>query len=49
LAGIMNLDQLEDYLDLQDPGLKAQIRQSHQEYHRGKARGAAKFLAELRP
>ena len=48
VAGIMNVDELEDYLDLQDPGLKRQIRKSHEEYRRGKARDAGKFLTGLR-
>jgi len=48
VAGIMNVDDLEDYLELQDPALKNQIKKSQQEYRRGKARGAGKFLKELR-
>jgi PHD/YefM family antitoxin component YafN of YafNO toxin-antitoxin module len=48
VAGLMNADDFEDYLDLQDPGLKKQIRRSQQEYRRGKARDAGKFLAGLR-
>jgi hypothetical protein len=48
VAGIMNADDFEDFLDLQDPGLKKQIRKSQGEYRRGKARDAGKFLAELR-
>ena len=48
MASIMNVDELEDYLDLQDPGLKRQIRRSHEEYRRGKARDAGEFLAGLR-
>ena len=48
VAGIMNVDEFEDYLDLQDPGLKAQIRRSHDEYRRGKARRTRHFLATLR-
>lgn len=48
VAGIMNVDDLEDYLELQDPALKKQIKQSQQEYRRGKARDAGKFLKELR-
>jgi antitoxin (DNA-binding transcriptional repressor) of toxin-antitoxin stability system len=47
VAGIMSADELEDHLDLQNPGLKKQIRKSHQEYKRGKARDAREFLAEL--
>ena len=48
VAGIMNVDDLEDYLELQDPALKNQIKRSHREYRRGKARHSGKFLAELR-
>lgn len=48
VAGLMNADDFEDYLDMQDPGLKKQIRRSQQEYRRGKARDAGKFLAGLR-
>ncbi|MGC1613476.1 MAG: type II toxin-antitoxin system Phd/YefM family antitoxin [Candidatus Acidiferrum sp.] len=48
VAGILSADELEDYLELQEPGLKAQIRKSSQEYARGKSRGAGLFLAELR-
>ena len=48
VAGIMNVDDLEDYLELQDPALKNQINRSHREYRRGKARHGGKFLAELR-
>ncbi len=49
VAGIMNVDDLEDYLELRDPALRKQIGKSNAEYHRGKARAATKFLAELRP
>ena len=49
VAGIMNVDDLEDYLELRDPALRKQIRKSNAEYHRGKSRDATKFLAELRP
>jgi len=48
VAGIMNVEDLEDYLELQDPSLKKQIHKSHQEYRRGNSRDARKFLAELR-
>jgi hypothetical protein len=48
VAAIMNVEELEDYLELKDPALKKQIQKSYQEYHRGKARGAGKFLEELR-
>ncbi len=38
---------MEDYLELQDPALKKQIEKSHQQYRRGKARDAGKFLKEI--
>jgi hypothetical protein len=46
VAGILSADELEDYLEIQEPGLKAQIRKSSQEYRSGKSRSAGKFLAE---
>ena len=48
VAGIMHVDDLEDYLELRDPALKKRIKKSNAEYHRGKTREAAKFLVELR-
>jgi len=48
IAAIMDVDALEDYLELQDPALKMQVRKSYEEYRRGRARGADTFLAELR-
>jgi hypothetical protein len=48
VAGILSADELEDYLELQEPGLKSQIRKSSQEYSRGKSRSAAAFLTDLR-
>jgi hypothetical protein len=48
VAGILSADELEDYLETQEPGLKAQIRKSTAEYRGGKSRNAESFLAELR-
>jgi len=48
IAAIMDVDELEDYLELQEPALKVQIRKSYEEYRSGRARGADAFLAELR-
>lgn len=47
VAGIMNVDDMEDYLELQDPALKKQIEQSNAEYRRGEAREVSVFLTEL--
>jgi hypothetical protein len=48
VAGILNAEELEDFLELRDPGVKKQIRKSSLEYRRGKAREASSFLSELR-
>jgi PHD/YefM family antitoxin component YafN of YafNO toxin-antitoxin module len=48
IAGIMDIDEFEDYLELQDPKVGAHIRKSQQEYRAGKSRPAEEFLAELR-
>ena len=44
VAGVMNIDEFEDYLGLQDP----KIRASNAEYRAGKSRPADEFLKELR-
>ena len=44
----MNIDEFEDYLELQDPKVRAHIRASNTEYLAGKSRPAEEFLRELR-
>jgi hypothetical protein len=48
VAGLLSADELEDYLESQDPGLKGQIRKSAAEYSRGKKRNASEFLNSLK-
>src|ERR1700686_1356309 len=48
VAGVLSAEELEDYLEMREPGLKAQIRKSNKEYRRGQGRDASKFLADLR-
>lgn len=48
LAGIVAMDEFEDYLELQDPRLKRQIAEGYAEYLRGETRPAREFLAELK-
>src|SRR5438105_1658235 len=48
VAGIMGADELEDYLELQDPKVRAHIRKSHEEYKAGKGRPLTEFMAELK-
>lgn len=48
VAGIMGANEMEDYLELQDPKIREHIRKSHEEFLAGKSRPATKLLAELR-
>ena len=47
VAGIMDADELEDYLEVHDPKVQRFIRKSHEEYLAGKGRPAEELLAEL--
>jgi len=48
VAAVMDVDEFEDYLELQDPKVREHIRKSNEEYLAGKGRPAELFLAELR-
>src|SRR6266852_103978 len=48
VAGLMDADELEDYLELQDPKVRAEIEKSRREYIAGKGRPIEEFLAKLR-
>ena len=48
IAGILDIAELEDYLELQKPELKEQIRKGYQAYQRGETRTTNAFLKELR-
>lgn len=47
LAGVMDIDEFEDYLELQDPKVKANIRKSNEEHLAGKSRPAEELSREL--
>lgn len=47
IAGLMDIDEFEDYLELQDPRVRAHIRKSNAEYLAGRSRPAAECLKEL--
>lgn len=47
LAGIMDIDEFEDYLELRDPKVRAHIAQSRKELEAGKSRPIEQFLQEL--
>jgi len=47
IAGMMDIDEFEDYLELQDPKVWEHIRKSNEEYLAGKSRPMEDFLADL--
>ena len=49
VIGIMDADEMEDYLESRDPKVKAQIRQSNQDIRAGRTRPADEILHELAP
>src|SRR5712692_1303685 len=48
VAGLMGADELEDYLELQDPSVRRQIEQSNADIRAGRTKPAVALLAELR-
>ena len=48
VAGIIDVDELEDYLELRDPTVKRQIRESGKQYRRGEVRDADELVASLK-
>jgi hypothetical protein len=44
----MHVDDLEDYLDQQDEGLKEQIKTGYQDYLAGRTREVGEFLEDMR-
>jgi PHD/YefM family antitoxin component YafN of YafNO toxin-antitoxin module len=48
VAGVMDIHEFEDYLELQDPAVREHIRKSQAEYRTGKSRPAQAFVAEVR-
>jgi hypothetical protein len=48
VIGIMDADELEDYLELRDPKVRLQIQKSNEDIRSGRTRPAQALLAELR-
>jgi hypothetical protein len=48
IIGIMDADELEDYLELRNPKVKAQIRQSNLDIRAGRTRPAEDLLQDLK-
>jgi len=49
VAGIMDAEELEDYLELRDPTVRTHIQKSTAAWRAGKSRPAKQLLTELRP
>ena len=47
VAGLMDVDELEDYLDARDPKVREEIRKSNEDIRAGRTRPVEEFLAEL--
>ena len=47
VAGIIDVDELEDYLELQNPEVQRQIEKSNEDIRAGQTRPARDLLAEL--
>jgi hypothetical protein len=45
---VSGADEMEDYLELQDPKVREHIRRSHEEFLAGKHRPAEDLLSELK-
>lgn len=48
VAALIDIDEFEDYLELQDPEVGRIIEESHNDYQAGRSRPAEDFLAELK-
>lgn len=48
VAGLIGMDELEDWLYVHDPKMQKQIAEGYKEYQAGKTRDAREFMAELR-
>ncbi len=44
VAGVMDAEEFEDYLEARDPEVSARIRESHEQYLEGKIRPAESLL-----
>jgi PHD/YefM family antitoxin component YafN of YafNO toxin-antitoxin module len=49
IIGIMDADELEDYLELQDPKARADIEKSNQDIREGRTRSIDELFAEFQP
>jgi hypothetical protein len=47
MAGVVDIDTLEDILEINDPKMQRQIRASMRDYRAGRARPLTELIAEL--
>src|SRR5947209_6191845 len=47
IAGMMDIDEFEDYLELQDPKARRDIAKSNEDIRAGRVRPARELLAEV--
>jgi prevent-host-death family protein len=48
LAAVMDIDEFEDYLEVNDPKVRRAIEMSNEDIREGRTRPAREFLEELR-
>ena len=48
VAGIMNVDDMEDWLEQQDPSMNTQIAEGHAEYQKGDTTSLDAFITDVR-
>jgi len=48
VAGLLDIDAIEDYLEAHDPELRKRLRASMRAYRSGRGRPARQFLEELK-
>jgi PHD/YefM family antitoxin component YafN of YafNO toxin-antitoxin module len=48
VAGLLDIDAVEDYLEAQDPGLRRRLRASMKAHRAGRTRPVRDFLGELK-
>lgn len=49
IAGIMDIDEFEDYLELNDPKVRRDIEKSNEDIRAGRTRPIEELLAEFQP
>jgi len=48
VAGLMSVDDMEDWLEFQDPGMRKQIAEGYAKYERGETTSLDEFLSDVK-